>query len=163
MTWLVRFRLDDDAAGRLADLRTEAAAAGCGVPVDRPALIAAAATALPSAARTALGTELRVLALPSAWLAVLGSVAGRPDELVLSAVVDTELLAVHAAVHDALAGRVRGPVAAFLPGAWLPHCVVATTRPGAAFAAVHPVEPMRARLVGVEVADPRTGESLAVV
>jgi hypothetical protein len=133
------------------------------VPTDRPALTAAAASAIPGPARAALEDELRVLALPSVWLATLGATAGRPDELVLAAVVDTELLAVHAAVHDALAGRVRGPVAAFLPGAWLPHCVVATTRPGAAFAAVHPVEPMRARLVGVEVADPRTGESLAVV
>ena len=69
----------------------------------------------------------------------------------LAAVVDTELLAVHAAVHDALAGRVRGPVAAYLPGAWLPHCVLATARPAAAFAALHPVEPVRARIVGVEV------------
>ena len=77
--------------------------------------------------------------------------AGRPDELVLAAVVDAELLAVHAAVHDALAGRVRGPVAAYLPGAWLPHCVLATSRPAEAFAALHPVAPVRARIVGVEV------------
>ena len=57
------------------------------------------------------------------------------------------------AVHDALAGRVRGPVAAYLPGAWLPHCVVATGRAAAAFAALQPVEPVRARIVDVEVAD----------
>ena len=56
----------------------------------------------------------------------------------LAAVVDAELLAVHAAVHDALAGRVRGPVAAYLPGAWLPHCVLAVSRPAEAFAALHP-------------------------
>ena len=69
----------------------------------------------------------------------------------LAAVVDAELLAVHAAVHDALAGRVRGPVAAYLPGAWLPHCVLATARPAEAFAALHPVTPVRAKVTGVAV------------
>ena len=77
--------------------------------------------------------------------------AGRPDELVLAAVVDAELLAVHAAVHDALAGRVKGPVAAYLPGTWLPHCVLATERPADAFAALHPVTPIRARVTGVDI------------
>lgn len=152
----VRFRLDDAAAARITDLRARAAAAGCTTPTGRPALLAAAAGSIPGAARTALDDELRVLALPSAWLATLGAAAGRPDELVLAAVVDTELLAVHSAVHDALAGRVRGPVAAYLPGAWLPHCVLAVGRPAAAFAALHPVEPVRARIVGVEVSDPAT-------
>ena len=153
MTQLVRFRLDDAAVACLADLRVRAAKAGCSVPSDRPALTAAAAVAIPPAARRALADELRVLALPTVWLATLGSTAARADELVLAAVVDTELLAVHGAVHDALAGRVRGPVAAYLPGAWLPHCVVATNRAAAAFAALHPVEPVRARIVDVEVAD----------
>lgn len=151
MIQLVRFRLDDSAVAALTELRTRAAADGCAVPAERPALTAAAAGAIPPAARAALADELRVLALPSVWLATLGSTAGRPDELVLAAVVDTELLAVHTAVHDALAGRVRGPVAAYLPGAWLPHCVLASTKPVDAFAVLHPVEPVRARIVGVEV------------
>lgn len=160
MTALVRFRLDDDGAAAIDGLRARALAAGSTVPTDRPALTAAAAAAVPGPARTALDDELRGLALPSVWLATVGATAGRPDELVLAAVVDTELLAVHAAVHDALAGRVRGPVAAYLPGAWLPHCVLATSGPAAAFAALHPAEPVRARIVGVEVSDPgpaRTG------
>ena len=106
---------------------------------------------MPAAARAALAAELSGLALPSIWLATLGTVAGRPDELVLAAVVDAELLAVHAAVHDALAGRVNGPVAAYLPGGWLPHCVLATERPAVAFAALHPVTPVRARITAVEV------------
>ena len=83
-----------------------------------PATVAAAAGAIPPAARAALADELRVLALPSVWLATLGSTAARPDELVLAAVVDTELLAVHTAVHDALAGRdvVKGGELSGLPG-----------------------------------------------
>jgi hypothetical protein len=153
MTTLVRFRLDDGATAALGSLRAGAAAAGATVPADRPALTAAAACAIPRPARAALDDELRVLALPSVWLATLGATAGRPDELVLAAVVDAELLAVHAAVHDALAGRVRGPVAAYLPGAWLPHCVLTTSRVTAAFAALHPVEPVRARIVAVEVSN----------
>jgi hypothetical protein len=145
----VRFRLDPDAVAALRGLRgrlpRDLAAA------DEPAVTVAAATAVPPAAREALAAEVRLLALPSIWLATLGTVAGRPDQLVLAAVVDAELLAVHAAVHDALAGRVRGPVAAYLPGIWLPHCVLATERPAEAFAALHPVTPVRARVVGVEI------------
>ncbi|OJY47734.1 MAG: hypothetical protein BGP03_32845 [Pseudonocardia sp. 73-21] len=137
----MRFRLDPAARSAIAALRVGA----------DPSVVVAAATSVPEAARRALADELRVLVLPSLWLATLGTVAGRPDELVLAAVVDAELLAVHAAVHDALAGRVKGPVAAYLPGAWLPHCVLATERPAEVFAALHPVAPIRARVVGVDV------------
>lgn len=162
MTQLVRFRLDDGAVAALADLRDRAAGTGHPVPSDRPALIAAAAASVPPAARDALAAELRVLALPTLWLTTLGSTAARPAELVLAAVVDAELLAVHAAVHDALAGRVRTPTAAHLPGAWSPHCVLALARPAAVFAALHPIEPIRARIAGVEIADSRSGEVAAV-
>jgi hypothetical protein len=147
----VRFRLDDAAAAELTALRARLAARGIHTPAEEPAVIAAAAAVVPAAARTVLAEELATLALPSVWLATLGTVAGRPAELVLAAVVDAELLAVHAAVHDALAGRVKGAVAAYLPGSWLPHCVLATERPAAAFAALHPVSPVRARVVAVEV------------
>jgi hypothetical protein len=147
---LVRFRLDDAAVGELSALRARLAGRGCRPPAGRPAVVAAAASAVTPAARAALADELAALALPSVWLATLGTVAGRPDELVLAAVVDAELLAVHAAVHDALAGRVKGPVAAYLPGSWLPHCVLATAHPAAAFSALHPVTPVRARITAVE-------------
>lgn len=150
MAQLIRFRLDDDAVAELTTLRGRLVGLGCRPPVDRPAVTAAAASAVPAAARAALAAELAGLALPSIWLAGLGTVAGRPDELVLAAVVDAELLAVHAAVHDALAGRVRHPVATYLPGGWLPHCVLATERPAVAFAELHPVTPIRARVTAVE-------------
>lgn len=146
MTQRVAFRLDDAAVAAVRALRVRV-----GSEPGEPAVTVAAAAAVPDAARRALAAEVRLLTLPVLWLAALGTVAGRPDELVLAAVVDAELLAVHAAVHDALAGRVRGPVAAYLPGAWLPHCVLATGRPAEAFAALHPVEPVRARVLGVEV------------
>jgi hypothetical protein len=151
MAQRVRFRLADAAVAELAGLRERVRGLGIGAPDDRPGVTAAAAAAVPPAARAALEEDLRVLALPSVWLATLGTVAGRPDELVLAAVVDAELLAVHAAVHDALAGRVKGPVAAYLPGTWLPHCVLAVERPAEAFAALHPVSPVRARITGVEI------------
>jgi hypothetical protein len=151
MAQTVRFRLDDDARAEVASLRERLRSLGLAVPDDTPAVTVAAAGVVPPPAREALAAELRLLVLPSVWLATLGTVAGRPDELVLAAVVDAELLAVHAAVHDALAGRVRGPVAAYLPGTWLPHCVLATERPADAFAALHPVTPVRARVVEVEI------------
>lgn len=151
MVQRVRFRIDPAATVEIAVLRARLRDLGIAAPADPPAVTVAAAVAIPPSAHTALDAELRVLALPSIWLATLGTVAGRADELVLAAVVDAELLAVHAAVHDALAGRVRGPVAAYLPGTWLPHCVLATERPADAFAALHPVRPVRAGVVGVEV------------
>lgn len=149
MAQTVRFRLDPEAVDALRGLRAR-------LPrhlaaVDEPGITVAAAAVVPPAAREALAAEVRLLALPSIWLATLGTVAGRPDELVLAAVVDAELLAVHDAVHDALAGRVKGPVAAYLPGAWLPHCVLGTERPTDAFAMLHPVRPVRARVVEVQV------------
>lgn len=143
---VVTFRLDPAAGRAVRELRRRV-----GGPSGEPRVRAAAAAAIPPAARAALADEVRVLALPSVWLATLGTVAGRPDELVLAAVVDAELLAVHQAVHDALAGRVKGPVAAYLPGSWLPHCVLATRDPAAAFGALHPVEPVRARVIGVDI------------
>lgn len=106
MPHTVRFRLDPDAVAALHALRArlprDLAA------VDEPAVTVAAAASVPPAARAALDAEVRLLVVPSIWLATLGTVAGRPDQLVLAAVVDAELLAVHAAVHDALAGRVKG-------------------------------------------------------
>ncbi|MGH3615902.1 MAG: 2'-5' RNA ligase family protein, partial [Pseudonocardia sp.] len=80
-----------------------------------------------------------------------------PEELVLAAIVDAELLAVHAAVHDALAGRVRAPVAAYLPGSWLAHCVLAAERPIQAFGLLHPLPAVRAQVVAVEIHDHGTG------
>ncbi|OLT17472.1 hypothetical protein BJF78_13220 [Pseudonocardia sp. CNS-139] len=151
MPQTVRFRLDDAACAELTALRTRLAAHGIAVPSGPPSVTVAAAGSIPAAARDAMQAELRLLALPSIWLATLGTVAGRPDELVLAAVVDAELLAVHAAAHDGLAGRVRGPVAAYLPGTWLPHCVLATDRPAEAFALLHPVTPVRARVAEVAV------------
>jgi hypothetical protein len=151
MAQTVRFRLDDAARAELAALRGRLAAHGIATPAEPPSVIAAAAGTIPPPARDALAAEVRLLALPSIWLETLGTVAGRPDELVLAAVVDAELLAVHSAVHDALAGRVRSPVAAYLPGTWLPHCVLATERPADAFALLHPVPTVRARVVAVDV------------
>ena len=151
MPQTVRFRLDDAACTELAALRSRLAERGIPVPSGPPSVTVAAAAGIPPAAREAMYAELRLLALPSVWLATLGTVAGRPDELVLAAVVDAELLAVHAAVHDALAGRVRSPLAAYLPGTWLPHCVLATERPAEAFALLHPVTPVRARVAEVVV------------
>jgi hypothetical protein len=146
----VRFHLDEAACAELTALRSRLAADGITVPTEPPSVVAAAAGTVPPPAQDALAAELRLLVLPSIWLVTLGTVAGRPDELVLAAVVDTELLAVHGAVHDALAGRVRSPVAAYLPGTWLPHCVLATERPADAFALLHPVPTVRARVVAVD-------------
>ncbi|MCE3552808.1 2'-5' RNA ligase family protein [Pseudonocardia sp. RS11V-5] len=159
MAQIVRFRLDMAAEERVVELRDRLAAEGLRVPHELPTLTFAAAALIPAAARVELTEALRGLTLPSLWLPTLGSVAGHDDDLVLSAIVDTELLAVHSAVHDALAGKVRSPFGSYLPGAWLPHVVLAHERPADAFALLHPVRPVRASIEGVEIADTRDGSS----
>lgn len=131
-------------------------------PAQRPHVTLASGTAIPKRAREALRAELRLLSLPDLWLSTLGTFTDDSGVLFLGAVVDTEILAVHSAVHDVLAGKVTHPAASCFPGAWIPHCVLATdldpTRLVAGFAALQPPERLRARIDGVAVVDTRTGE-----
>lgn len=128
----------------------------------RPHLAFAVAGTLPPAARRNLAADLTLLAMPRLWLYTLGTFPTNQNALLLGAVTDAELLAVHVAVHDALAGRVRDPLAYYLPGAWVPHCLLAEdvtpVQLAAGFATLHPIEPIRARVTEVGVLDTRTGE-----
>lgn len=128
----------------------------------RPHVTLAVASSIPAAARKAVTAELSRLSVPQLWLYTLGTFPGEEAVLLLSAVVDTEVLALHSAAHDCLAGRVRAPSAYYLPGAWIPHCTLAQgiTREelSAGFAALHPIEPVRAAISEVGVTDTRTGE-----
>lgn len=148
-----------DAAVRGLWRRLEAA----GVPVThgrRPRVTFAAAGSIPPATRNALREDLRLLSIPALWLSTLAAADG---VLMLTAVVDTELLAVHSAVHDVLAKRVKQPVAYYLPGSWLPHCVLAADlEPAdvtAGFAALYPVGSVKARISEIVVVDTHTGEA----
>ncbi|ANY10030.1 hypothetical protein AFB00_13090 [Pseudonocardia sp. HH130630-07] len=140
-------------------LRGRLSEAGLPAATGTPHVTVAAMGTPGRAAVPAVEAELRLVALPVLWLATLGAVTGADDALVLAAVTDPEVLAVHTAVHDALAGRVRGVHAAHLPGSWLPHVVLGTARPAEAFALLHPVPPVRARITAVELHDSRTGET----
>lgn len=128
----------------------------------RPHVTLAVAGSIPSSARADLGAELRALSLPDLWLYTLGTFPSEEAVLLLSAVVDTEVLAVHSAVHDVLAGGVRQPSAYYFPGAWIPHCTLAQgiTRDqlSAGFAALHPLEPVRAAVSEVGIVDTKTGD-----
>ena len=125
----------------------------------RPHVTFAAAGSIPAATRNALREDLRLLSIPALWLSTLAASDG---VLMLTAVVDTELLAVHSAVHDVLAKRVKQPVAYYLPGSWLPRCVLATDlEPAdvtAGFAALYPVGSVKARITEIAVVDTHTGE-----
>ena len=127
-----------------------------------PHVTLAVASSIPDHAREALGAEVRALAIPDLWLYTLGTFPSEDAVLLLSAVVDTEVLAVHSAVHDVLAGKVTGPSAYYLPGAWIPHCTLSQgiTREqlSKGFAALHPLEPVRAPISSVGVTDTRTGD-----
>jgi hypothetical protein len=128
----------------------------------RPHVTFALGSVIPPAARRDLAIDLGRLAMPSLWLYTLGAFPTSENGLFIGAVTDAELLAVHVAVHDTLAGRVRDPWAYYLPGAWVPHCSLAQDiTPGqlaTGFAALHPIEPIRATIVEVGIADTRTGE-----
>lgn len=139
-----------------------------GVPsvAGRPHLSFAVAGTIPPATRRSLVKDLALLAMPSVWLYTLGTFPTNQNALLLGAVTDAELLAVHVAVHDALAGRVRDPWAYYLPGVWVPHCTLAEDvtpeQLVAGFAALHPIEPIRARITEVAVKDTRTGDTETV-
>ncbi|TDD52230.1 2'-5' RNA ligase family protein [Saccharopolyspora elongata] len=132
----------------------------------RPHVIFAAARAMPTAARKALRSELELLSIPDLWLHTLGTFPGEERVLLLGAVVDTELLAVHSAVHDALAGRVQHPSAYYFPGAWIPHCTLAQgitdDQLAAGFRALQPPEPVRAGIGEIAIVDTKTGEAETV-
>ncbi len=150
-----------DAAVRGLWARLDAA----GLPSKRvfpPHLTFAMASEIPAKTRTALRAELRALHVPSLLFAALSSFATTENVLMLSAVTDPELLAVHSAVHDVLAGRVRNPSAYYMPGSWVPHCTlvreVTDEQLVRGFGAVFPVEQLRARVAAVAVADTATGD-----
>jgi 2'-5' RNA ligase len=128
----------------------------------RPHLTLAVAGTIPQRTRDTLRADLALLSMPSLWLYTLGTFPTEQNGLFLGAVVDTELLAVHSAAHDVLAGRVKQPWAHYLPGAWVPHCTLAldvtTEQLATGFATLHPVTPVRATVAGVGITDTRTGE-----
>ncbi|MCK2237796.1 MULTISPECIES: 2'-5' RNA ligase family protein [unclassified Crossiella] len=128
----------------------------------QPHISLAVAAQIPAKARAELRADLALLAMPGLWLHNVGAFATSENVLMLAAVVDAELLAVHSAVHDVLAGRVKHPSAYYLPGSWVPHCTLAQGVTGAelaaGFAAVHPYEPIRASVAAIGVVDTRTGE-----
>ncbi|WNV81890.1 2'-5' RNA ligase family protein [Umezawaea sp. Da 62-37] len=133
-------------------------------PADQypPHLSYASAGSIPRTARAALREELGQLWLPGMALENLSSFVTSENVLMLSAVVDSELLAVHSAIHDVLARKVKNPNAYFLPGHWVPHCTLAVgltdEQMVTGFGALHPVGPIRAKAGRVCVVDSVTGE-----
>lgn len=129
----------------------------------RPHVSFAIAGSIPPAIREALRTDLARLSIPRLWLSTLGAFSSADTVLMLAAVVDTELLAVHSAIHDVLAGHVRAPSAYYLPGSWIPHCTLTQgidpPQIAAAFATLYPVNPIRATLTEAAIIDTHTGAS----
>jgi 2'-5' RNA ligase len=128
----------------------------------RPHVTFAMAGSIPPRTVEALRRDLAPLSLPNLWLYTLGTFPTRENVLWLGTVVDAELLAVHSAVHDVLAGAVKQPFVFFLQGSWIPHCTLAQDlTPGqlaAGVEALHPVSPVIARISEVGITDTRTGE-----
>jgi 2'-5' RNA ligase len=137
-----------------------------GVPslakLGRPHVTFAVAKTIPRKTRDALKDELRTLSIPNLWLSNLGTFPNTENVLMLGAVVDGELLAVHSAIHDALAGRVTSPSAYWMPGSWVPHCTltqgVEHHQMVEGFAALHPVDRIQARVRQVAILDTQTAE-----
>lgn len=155
----------DEATEReLGALRDRLTAAGVPVTAGRPGVVLAAAGKIPAAARKALRAELEVLSIPDLWFYTLGTFPGEDAGLLLTAVVDAELLAVHSAVHDALAGKVTAPSAYHFPGAWIPHCALTPALPdeqlAAGFAALRPTGSVRAAVAEVAIVEPGGAETL---
>jgi 2'-5' RNA ligase len=167
MAQALEFLFDDDADHAVRALWSSLEAAG--IPSlatrthgrHRPHVTFALAGSIPTATRDALRTDLARLAIPRLWLSTLAAFSSADQVLMLAAVVDTELLAVHSAVHDVLAGRVKAPSAYYLSGSWVPHCTLAQgllpPEVATGFATLHPVEPIRATITEIAVIDTHTG------
>jgi hypothetical protein len=155
------FFLDDSSAAQVVELRARLALHGVPVPASAPSVRFARGAAIPAKVRGQLAADLRLLVLPELWLAVLGTILTAEPRLVLGAVVDTELLAAHGGVHDALAGRVREPSSSYLPGSWLPHCALTRDLDPAVLPAalehLEVVRPIRAKVASIGITDTRTG------
>src|SRR5688500_3019953 len=74
--------------------------------------------------RKELREDLERLWMPDLWLHTLATFSTVDNVLMLAAVVDSELLAVHSAIHDVMANKVKNPSAYYLPGNWVPHCTL---------------------------------------
>ncbi|GAA2968513.1 2'-5' RNA ligase family protein [Actinokineospora diospyrosa] len=154
---------DDRANAAVAKLLDGLDAAG--VPAARrfpPHVTFAMASDIPAKTRAALKADLRVLSIPNLWLYTLSAFSSAENVLTLGAVVDTELLAVHSAVHDVLAGKVKNPSSYYLPGSWIPHCTLAhgvtDEQTAAGFQALFPVEPIQGRVTRVAILDTTTAD-----
>ena len=154
---LVAF-FDDEADKRVRDLQKRVGAKH----KYPPHLTYAVATTIGPKVRKELREDLERLWMPDLYLHTLSTFSTSENVLMLAAVVDTELLAVHSAIHDVLASKVKNPSAYYLPGNWVPHCTlvqdVDDEAMKAAFAAVFPVEPIRAKVREVSIVDTQTGE-----
>lgn len=157
--------LDDSADAEIRALCRRLHDAGLPIPEEsheRPHVRLARAGTIGAGVREALRDELRLLSIPGLWFYTLGTFPSESPALLLGAVVDTELLAVHSAVHDVLAGAVPQPSAYYFPGAWIPHCALARGLTAeqlvAGFAALGSIASIRAATTGVGITDTRTGE-----
>jgi len=105
--------------------------------------------------RAALAGHGPVLALPALGIFPGGGV------LFLGAVVTGGLLALHARVHQALAGQPVTHSPYYLPGQWTPHCTLAQDLTGGQLAAaiqlLHRYQPITARITSAGVFDTSTG------
>ncbi|HWM04542.1 MAG TPA: 2'-5' RNA ligase family protein [Actinophytocola sp.] len=168
MAQAVEFFFDDDADAAVRGLWRRLDLAG--VPSlaththgrHRPHVTFALASVIPPRTRDALREDLGRLSIPSLWLSTLSAFSANDGVLMLTAVVDTELLAVHSAVHDVLAKNVKQPSAYYLPGSWVPHCSLGQRLQAAqvstGFATLYPVEPIKARVSEIAVVDTHTGD-----
>ncbi|PPK63483.1 2'-5' RNA ligase family protein [Actinokineospora auranticolor] len=154
---------DDKADTAVRGLWSTLAEAGL-PPADRfpPHVTFAVASDIPQKTRAALKSDLRVLSIPALWLQSLSTFSTSENVLMLAAVTDGELLAVHSAVHDVLAGKVRNPNSYYVPGSWVPHCTLLQRATDAqivsGFSTLFPVRPIQARARQVAILDTATGE-----
>jgi 2'-5' RNA ligase len=125
----------------------------------RPHVSLAVAESLTEADLTSLRTVLTVQ--PSVRLYSLATFPGREGALFLGAVVTAELLALHAEVHAALAGRAIGHWPYYQPGSWVPHCTLAESlneaQAARAFALLYGYEPITATVTATGIKDTMTG------
>lgn len=136
-------------------------------PGRRPHVTLAVTERLAAQEIAALRTAIASTPLPGLHLGHLGAFTSQRGVLFLGVSVSRALLALHAAVHAAIPAQKTSSWPQCRPGVWIPHCTLAgrldAADLGAAVAALVPLQPLDAQVIGVGAVEIGTGKTVALI
>jgi hypothetical protein len=159
----IEFLLDQPSAGVVRQVWREIAEAGISPYLHTSGIHPHLTLAVGEQIREAeVETVLRSWAAETAprpvTFASLGLTSAESPNVFLSAIATADLLALHAGLHDRLAGLVESSWQRYQPGRWIPHCTLVERVPGELLGRTLEIArraplPLDVRLVEIAVVD----------